>query len=113
MDKYLQAEKELAELLGWKDVGTGVLEGLSGRPPKPTGGKFWHKVPNWTGDNAAAFTLMVEQRLLVSVDDVEIEANFGGSTFIRIADHPDKEAAVRYAIVQAVIAKLRSEHAKP
>jgi hypothetical protein len=83
----------LASLLGYADV---------------------RAAPNWLDDNNAAFSLNVSQGvwrwmrnglmfkgILVSAAYRNIEIR------VPFADFPDEEAAMRYAIVKAVIAKLQ------
>lgn len=103
MDKYLEAEKELAELSGHKNVRfflfhQGELFSDKGR------------VPKWARDWTVCAPLMVEYGLLVSVDEDEIETSGAGTCYIftKIADHPNKDAATRYGIVKCVIEHLKA-----
>lgn len=110
LDKYLEAEKRLAELFGWHGIwlaqnGTTFIgRKEDGNSKFLPGGQ--DTLPQWCRDDAAAFRLMVEHEIrpyywhirgTVSVENLDIE--------IAYADHPDKDTAVRYAIVQAVIKK--------
>lgn len=92
MDKYDEAELRLFFLLKKRDGDTAPGT---------------HNVPRWCRDDAAAFRLMVEHGLYPT--NPESTAMY---VYIAVqpADHPDKETAVRYAIVQAVIKKLEADH---
>lgn len=114
MDKYLEAEKRLAELLqpdcavSYKDAG--YFQWNRKHKPMPN---FVGFVPQWCRDNAAAFALMVEYGLTVHTEDdatvcVHWPEGVAGLGF-DYCDHPTKDTAVRYAIVHAVIAKLEQE----
>lgn len=113
MDKYLEAEKELAEAQGWKDLREVPMyspcKWLEGTRPDGTKG---YPFPDYGRDDALAFRLMVDhgaEPYLMGEHSVRV-AIFG-SHVISVedyADHPDKATAVRYAIVMAVIAKLKS-----
>lgn len=103
MNKYLEAEKKLAELLGLAWTNHGAFPEL-----------------HWTRDNAAAFNLMIEHGLDVdcaSGDNVYVAYSLKkGYTYEPVpaaseeyANHPDHDAAVRYAIVMTVIAKLEKD----
>jgi hypothetical protein len=99
--KYIEAEKRLAELL----LGSPGISPIDGQ-------RFKDDRPKWACDNAAAFELMVEH-------DVELDIGVGSEVHSScpemrnylttyIGDHPDKKAAVRFAIVRAVITKLEA-----
>lgn len=95
MDKYLALEKRLAELLGREYMFEGHLGPVQ-------------RIPQWCRDWNACGPLMVEH------DVYPTDTNFGyvfrhGHQLAILADHPDKDTAVRYAIVQAVVAKLEAE----
>jgi len=120
MDKYLALEKRLAELLGYRDIFRLKVDGvehggLHYNKSTFTGGE---KVPRWTRDWSACGPLMAEHGLATQVQNELHTAQVStvdGPIVLRIerfADHPDKDTAVRYAIVQAVIAKLESERGK-
>ena len=89
MDKYTEANHRLAELLDCDSQA-------------------------WCHDNAAAFSLMVEHGcdIITGRTSLRVGCFYAeGHTFVKKSavyfhDHPDRETAVRYAIVQAVIAKL-------
>lgn len=103
MDKYLEAEKRLAELLGWEDHT--ALNGVW-RTPRfnyvPS-----YEVPQWCRKWNACGPLMVEHvyrmQIITDVLDPQVTINMHVES---INDHPDKDTAVRFAIVQAVITKL-------
>lgn len=111
MDKYLEAEKRLAELIGWSQVEfdtfrAGALTGML-----PDKSSFGEIVPQWTRDWNACGPLMVEHGLYPEVyTDAGLEFVWIKRSFCKVnvpvSEHPDKDTAVRYAIVQAVIAKL-------
>lgn len=112
MDKYIEAEKKLAELLGWSKVKIGGAVDGSNVPNMwlsgvPSGGTERVLIPLWTRDNAAAFALMVEHFCYPNEHEFGIECN--GIT-ADVSNHPTKESAVRYAIVMAVIAKLEAQN---
>lgn len=122
MNIYLEAEKELAELLGYLDVDTNrytacnwIKTGgntLTGEHPNGCGRVL---IARWCSDSAAAFELMVEHGLAVYVDNheqgcqcVEVEEYTNHSRIlVNFSDHVDKTTTTRYAIVKAVIAKLK------
>ncbi len=100
MDKYIQAENRLAELL-WPDAYQAVAH-LNAEERR------------WTRDNSAAFALMVEHQILVYPTELEVEIDrkpIGHDSFcVWYSDHPDKETAVRYAIVKACIDNLEESN---
>lgn len=107
MGIYLEAEKRLAELLGWTNID----------PYCSRGNWFGYKggeaytVPRWTQNDAEAFKLMVEyEQYPFQPDDGVIVVASGLSSpsyyTVIIEDHIDKATAVRYAIVMATIRKL-------
>lgn len=110
MNKYEEAEVKLVELLGGKFVHHYSTHLAAFADDKATLHKVY--VP-WTQHNSAAFKLMVEHgmvmNLLPSLDYVIAGAG-GHMVTENIADHKNKEQAVRYAIVRAVIAKLESKN---
>lgn len=103
MNKYFEAEKRLAELLKF-----GPLAQHGDR-------LFWRagEVPRWTRDNAAAFALMVGHEVLTTYEAKRVNAWRNNKPGLIISvdydRHPDRETAVRYAIVMAVIAKLEAQ----
>lgn len=104
MDKYLQADKELATLLGFKNI-TAVGEiALSGTKEVKRNLFYPMSIQRWCHDNAAAFDLMVDHDISIDLAFTGVRA---GLPTISYSDHPDRNTAVRYAIVQAVIAKLK------
>lgn len=117
IDKYIDAEKSLAESLRWSDVHwSDECQNLVGiRPDKPApddGGRYL--VPHWTRSNASAFELMVEHGCYPTEGKhneselIWIFADLRCLAEANVGDHPGKEAAVRFAIVRAVIANLES-----
>lgn len=113
MDRYLKTEKRLAELLGYHQIFRLKVDGVEvgGLHYNKSTFKGHEKVPRWTGDNDAAFRLMLEHGLVLNLksqlDFVVAEA--GVAIVESTINHPDKATAVRFAIVQAVIAKLESK----
>lgn len=117
-DKYIEAEKRLAELLKYDDiiVGTGFGFGIPTLYATEPNGDLRGSLPRWIRDNAAAFALMVKQKISIDISGDEWVATLThyGMYGVRnnselYSDHPDKETAVRYAIVMAVIAKLEAK----
>lgn len=103
MDKYDLANEKLADLLhveGDLSPGTLMSVGMA-----------------WCHDDAAAFRLMVEHDCYPydtyivthrgTLPAIAITDVWNSVPWVAIKDHPDKATAVRYAIVQAVIAKLK------
>lgn len=113
MNKYLQAEKELAELLGWRDIENhnGVLTGSNrGRPIT--------YIPQWCHDSALVFELMCEHDVAAKpgphpdIVYAHIHRPFPKQPVQeveKIAAHPDKIMAMKYVIVKTIIAKLKAE----
>lgn len=119
MDKYLEAEKRLAELLGWRYKAPKRIGVFSGWLD-PNDAAHSHP-PQWCRDWTACGPLIVEYNLSPEFDNkhgcVSIEYHERAYNdyhgYYRVhehyANHPTKDTAVRYAIVQAVIAKLEQE----
>lgn len=116
MNKYLEAEKKLAELLGWTHLKSHEVEGhpkqfrCEGiRPEYPHGPIV--EVISWTRDDAAAFQLMVAYGCYPDSFKNQIWVGDGDCPHMQcenIENHPDKLTATRYAIVMAVISKLEN-----
>lgn len=109
-DKYIEAERRLAELFGWTNLS---LINLKEREPWNDPLQVWlcqlGAVPMWTRDNASAFALMVGQHCEpIYMCDCVLVASPAGCVSENYDEHHDKESAVRFAIVKAVIAKLES-----
>lgn len=107
MGKYLEAEKILASLLGW----TFIPDRFDTEREINADGE-WQAHPRWTRNSAAAYALMVEHGCYPwesTQEPMEGWICVGGNGYAKIGDHPDKDTAVRYAIVKAVIAKLEAE----
>lgn len=103
MDKYVEAEHRLAELQGH----VGIFE-FGGALIDENG----TTLPKWARDDGDAFWLLVKHQVAVDPSAVNVivrHAAYRPGILAHYADHPSKEAAVRYAIVQAVIAKLEGE----
>lgn len=88
LNKYSEAEKRLASLLEYED------------------GKAY---PQWCRSNDACFVLMIHHRVNLIIDSDMVEVYSIKGPYLseqRWSNHPSKEAAVRLAIVQAVITLL-------
>jgi hypothetical protein len=113
---YRNARLRLAYLLGWKFEEREYQGDFCLRPD----GSQTRFLPDWTGDNAAAFALMVEHGCYPRISDefVRVDTNDPDRrarqqlAVVKLANHPSTEHAVRYAIVQAVIAKLEDAQIK-
>lgn len=122
-DKYVAAEKEYAELRGWKDVQVLQLPPFDmpfSHPPKivliaesPKG-----LIPQWARNNNDSFELAVENGIWVKEwsnrdGTIEIEAKYllhdrFPTYYTTLADHDnDKQAAFRYAILLAAIGRSK------
>jgi len=94
-------ERHLAQLLGMHNIEEFYEHA----------GALWHdgkRVPAWTRDWRACGPLIAEYGLCVDFgadarhgDVVQVEA-----TSIPLCDHPDRDHALRFAVVKAVIAQL-------
>lgn len=117
MNKYLEAEKELAELLGWEHVIYHACYGLEGYRQD----YVKEKIPQWCKDSTAAFELLVKYE--INVQYFKEDPSYEDSTYC-VASVLDefqdvifdidedwatsyKLTAVRFAIVKAVIMKLK------
>lgn len=122
LNPYQVAEKRLAELLGYKEifrlrVGGEECGSLQYNKGKYTGAE---QVPRWCRDWTSCGPLMVEHNVGWTIskayegawrDTIEAKCQYvgmGTTEETGVSDHPDKETAIRYAIVLAVIAKLES-----
>lgn len=117
----INLDKELAELLGWKIIterltsfpNVGVVYKhcfISGiNPNYPYGDNF--ELPCWTQNDAAAFQLMVEHEIdvmnyhegMAALDTDYPDTQCG----VLFKDFPSKQDCVRFAIVHAVVNKLK------
>jgi hypothetical protein len=107
---YLQAEKMLAELLGWKDIiankdENGWIGYLDGKETN---------VPSWSTNDTSTIGLMLCYKLHIEVTDhfVFVSSNEQRKISINFSVHPDKETAMRYAIMLGVIKKLDNQYWK-
>ena len=104
MNIYLEAEKELAIALGYTNFQRFESNGM------PVSGSVDGVVTHlkqWTRDSAAAFDLMVEYGI-----DITLQYKFVWADEIYIAKSFcdfDTAQTLRYAIVKAVIAKLKGK----
>jgi hypothetical protein len=99
-------ERHLAQLLGHEVEEYYESAGTLWENTKP--------LPKWTRDWNACAQLMTEYDISVvylkEAGHSHSSSVIIGSTLVHLSDHPDKNQAVRYAIVKAVISIL--EHAK-
>jgi len=110
-----ELEKRLAELLGYSTIllerGSDISMHLAGSMVY-TGYKQHarHIIPQWTEDDGAAFRLAIDHdigyEMMTNIVWIPTPYRQFAGLFESYADHPDKYAAVRIAIVKAVIAKL-------
>lgn len=99
MNIYEQADKELAELLGW-----------TFQDYQLDGNYVWYNAiadqvnpPHWTLDDGECFRLAVEYE----IDVLKLIYGHDWLLMNDMADTKDRLSAVRYAIVQSVISKLK------
>lgn len=108
-NELLELDKELAMLLGYKDISKGNFYGDSSRwcGVCPEMNKRVY-IPRWTMDDGAAFRLAVEHEISLSIGKCVTIIDIEHDTIVEHhADFPDKFSAVRVAIVQATINKLK------
>lgn len=111
-EKLMTANYRLAELLGWTDLFE-VPGAILGTPPAGVpAGRNQGAVPDWTGDWRACGPLLAAHRIELtstSLDAVarcrSFDATPGAAAF---AAFDTEDAAVRAAIVAAVVAKLEA-----
>jgi hypothetical protein len=110
MNIYKEAEKELADLLGWTDMywlRDDCLLGVS-----PTDRKAMVKVTGWCSDNNESFKLMVEYEINIKNYYNSVYATFDllhNGAYGNIDEHnQDRALATRYAIILSVITKLKA-----
>ncbi|WP_312547587.1 hypothetical protein [Massilia sp.] len=106
------ANRRLAELLGWTELFE-VPGAILGAPPAgQPAGRGQAKVPDWTGDWRDCGPLLAQHRM--SLDGTALdavarcrpyEAPVGTAAY---AEFETEDAAVRAAIVAAVVAKLEA-----
>lgn len=110
MDQYIKADLELHALLGCDAI------------YEPAGGGLWHKndcrfttpLTEFSRDQGACFALAMEHNIAIGHCE-----NWGIYTFVHgaeyegvhhdIANHPSKLTCGMFAVVQAVIEKLKNE----
>lgn len=109
---YIELDKELATLLNrWTDIQ--IVRQSNHHTElwgEDTNGKLC-TIPRWTADDAEALRLVVEHEI-----NLTFAADLGVSTYIEgdvegkffvYDEFPDKQTALRYAIVQATVSKLK------
>ena len=111
-EKRMTANRRLAELLGWTDLFE-VSGAILGTPPEgPPAGRNHGAVPDWTGDWRACGPLLAAHRMTLggtALDAVARCRSFEGAPgAAAFADFNTDDAAVRAAIVAAVVAKLEA-----
>ena len=111
-EKRLTANRRLAELLGWTELFEVPGAILGTPPPGEPAGRNQGAVPDWTGDWRACGPLLAEHRMTLGgtvLDAVarcrSFEVAPGAAAF---AAFDTDDAAVRAAIVAAVVAKLEA-----
>jgi hypothetical protein len=106
---YLEAERQLAELLGWKDIRLNKLE--NGWEGYLISNQIISQVPTWTKDDSAAFSLMLRHRVSLEITEHIVFASTTDQekVIINYSIHSDEATAVRYAIISAVIRKIESK----
>jgi hypothetical protein len=110
-DRYIETERRLAELLGWTDI-VDVPPCMVGRPPNGHPEcRGQAMVPRWCRDWGACGPLMVEHQVepMYFRDFVVMEIHgVNADCDAHYKNHEDRDTAVRYAIVQSVIALLEA-----
>ncbi len=104
--RCIELDRELATLLGWT-IRNGHLCGL---PPNYTGTLWSMPVPRWTQSDADAFRLAVEHDVFPELWIGQVWIGNGDDKHFVCEDpvnFSDKITAFRFAIVQAVINKLK------
>jgi hypothetical protein len=113
MTRNEQANYSLATLLGWHNlalVGGGAILGTPpGGAPNSRGQAM---VPDWCGDWAHAGPLMVEHGAYPKLhcpdsSQMYVRHEYAGGTILHLRDFPNREAAVRFAVVAIVTESLR------
>jgi hypothetical protein len=96
-------ERQLAQLLGHHNV----------EEFYESAGSLWENtqmLPKWTRDWKACGPLLARYELAISYQDLPGDPHGRsihiGTTLVHISDHPDKDHALRFAIVKAVICHL-------
>lgn len=109
----MAANRRLAELLGWTDIFDvgGALLGTP--PPGMPSGRNQAKVPDWTGDWRDCGPLLAAYRMTVgrtSLDAMATCASFDRSPpgIAAFDEHESEDAAVRHAVVAALVGKLEA-----
>lgn len=108
----LRKNKELAEYLGWRYMA--CSESNSHLKAWQSSDGKWQQEPQWAQHNSDAFSLMVQYECYpvtsVKLGHVCVATGMDNPAFIFVAsdEHPTSDAAVRIAIIDAVIAKLQS-----
>jgi hypothetical protein len=106
---YLESERQLAELLGWKNLQLNNLK--NGWEGYLVNNQIISKVPAWSKDDAAAFSLMLRYRVSLELTEHIVFASTTDQekVIINYSIHSDEATAVRYAIISAVIRKIESK----
>lgn len=104
-ESKIAANKHLAELLGWTSL-VEVGGSLLGTPPAGAAeSRGQALVPDWAGDWVAAGPLAVEYNIVI---EPGIRTSNAGGYMVHHYLHESKNAAVTFAIANAVMHKLAS-----
>lgn len=108
--KCLDADKELAGLLGWHRIASSKsFDGfVELRGDNPSKNLIDSKISRYTLDSASSFRLMVEYGKSPVIGSTGVVVDNAGS-IIWYKDFPDRYSCVRFAIVQATINKLKGD----
>jgi hypothetical protein len=122
-EQYIEAEMDLARALGWAELQVGGMDGtlkipdtwVTGIEPGSTS-KSRELVPHWARQSGPAFDLMVSQgcyptefdtgKAVRVVHSAATNQHGGFGILVLYAQHADKEAATRYAVVLAATRQL-------
>ena len=102
-ENKIAANKRLAELLGWSNI-LDVGGALVGTPPAgAVASRGQAMVPDWMGDWAVAGPLLAQFEIRL----MPMSAGVDASGFLKwYRFYPDRDAAVRAAIIKAVTHRL-------
>lgn len=109
--RCIDANRELAEALGWTYHPVDDIQPCTREWQDAQGN--WKANPRWTQDSSESFQLMLDHECFpVRAPDANMVAVATGLETMRYAiekleGHPDKASALRFAIVAAVLSKLR------
>lgn len=108
-DQYLEAEKRLAELLGWKQIEVYGSHQTDLRGLELPFDEQPRAIPKWARDNEAAFSLMAAHCSEPSFQPGAVKVSNGEYSFTSdYQSHDGVEAALRYAIVMSLAKSLEA-----